>query len=106
MSNAQLMDRLKYLNDRLKGRSNLRPEGLAEEEWHMLLTLARLSDRSARFDLQPSSGWPLRLEGLAQHHFRLRPASPTGDAPNPCLQLFSDWRNQSRLGPNRPGTPA
>ena len=31
-NNAQLMGWPKYLNDRLEGRSNLRPEGLAEEE--------------------------------------------------------------------------
>ena len=68
-TNAQLLGRLKYLNDRLERRSNLRPEGLIEEEWHPLLTLARLSDRSARFGLQPASGRPLRPEGLARHRF-------------------------------------
>ena len=31
-TNTQLMGRPKYLNDRPKGRSNLRPGGLAEEE--------------------------------------------------------------------------
>ena len=59
----------KHLNNRPEGQSNLRPEGLAEEEWRLLSTLAHLSDRSARFDLQPASGQPLRPEGLAQHHF-------------------------------------
>ena len=68
-NNVQLMGRPKYLNDRPEGRSNLRPEGLAEEEWHPLPTLARLSDRSAHFGLQPTFGWPLRLEGLAKHRF-------------------------------------
>ena len=48
-----------------------------------------LSDRKA---------WPKR-------YFRLRPASPTRDAPNPCSPLFSDWRDQSRLGPTDRGRP-
>ena len=34
-------------NDRPQGRSNLRPEGLAEEERRPFLTPARLSDRKA-----------------------------------------------------------
>ena len=45
--NAQLMGRPKYLNDGPKGRSNLRPEDLAKEEWRPLPTLARLSDQKA-----------------------------------------------------------
>ena len=48
-----------------------------------------LSDRKA---------WP-------KHYFRLRPASPNGDAPNPCSLLFFDWRDQSRLGPTDRGRP-
>ena len=64
--NVQLMGRPKYLNDRPEGRSNHRPEGLAEEERRPFLTPAHLSDRSARFGLQPASGWPLRPEGLAK----------------------------------------
>ena len=67
--NAQLMGWPKYLNDRPEGRTNLRPEGLAEEEWHLLSTSARLSDWSARFGLQPTFGRPLRSEGLAKHRF-------------------------------------
>ena len=31
--------------------------------------------------------------------------SPTGDAPNPCSLLFSDWRDQSRLEPTDRGCP-
>ena len=78
---------------------------MAKEEWHPLLTPACLSDRSARFSLQPSSGWPLRPEGLAKHRFRLCPTSPTGDASNPYSLLFSDWHDQSRLGPTDRGHP-
>ena len=36
----------KHLNDRLEGQSNLRPEGLAEEERRLLPTLARLRTAS------------------------------------------------------------
>ena len=70
----KLLGRPKYLNDRPEGLSNLRLEGLAEEERRPLPTPARLSDRkknNARFRLQPAFGWPLRPEGLAKHHFRL-----------------------------------
>ena len=48
-----------------------------------------LSDRKA---------WP-------KHYFRLRPASPIGDALSPCSLLFSNWRDQSRLGPTDRGRP-
>ena len=65
-TNAHLLGWPKQLNDRLEGRSNLQPEGLAEEERRPLLTPAHLSDRSARFGLQPTSGRPLRPEGLAK----------------------------------------
>ena len=58
-NNAQLMGRPKNLDDRPKGQSDLRPEGLAKEERRPLSTPARLSDWSARFGLQPASGWPL-----------------------------------------------
>ena len=51
VSNTQLMGWPKYLDDRPEGRSNLQPEGLADEEWCPLSTLAHLSDRSARFGL-------------------------------------------------------
>ena len=80
----------KYLNDRPEGRSDLRLEGLAKKERRSLPTPARLSDRKV---------WPRRNNA----RFRLRPVSPTGDALNPCLQLFSDWRSQSRLGPTDRG---
>ena len=46
-TNAQLLSRPEYLNDRPEGRSNLRPEGLVEEERRLLPTLARLSDQKA-----------------------------------------------------------
>ena len=92
------MGRPKYLNNGSEGRSNHRSEGLAKEERRLFPTPAHISDRSARFGLQPASERPLQPEGLAKHCFRLRPASPTGDAPNPCSLLFSNWRIQSRLG--------
>ena len=95
------MGRPKYLNDRPEGRSNHRPEGLAEEERRPLPTPARHSDRSARFSLQPASGRPLRPEGLAK---TLLP-TPTGDAPNPCSLLFSNWRIQGRMGLTDRGRP-
>ena len=69
-NNAQLTGRPNYLNDRPEGRSNHRPKGLAKEERRPLPTPARLSNRSARFGLQPVSGRPLRPEGLAKHRFR------------------------------------
>ena len=43
----KLLGRPKYLNNRLEGRSNLRPEGLAKEKQRSLPTPARLSDRKA-----------------------------------------------------------
>ena len=50
-TNVQLMGRPKCLNDRPEGRSNHRPEGLAEEERRPLLISACFSDRSTRFGL-------------------------------------------------------
>ena len=70
-NNTQLLGRPKYLNNRPEGRSNHRPDDLAEEERRPFLTPAHLSDWSARFGLQSAFGWPLRPEGLAKHHFRL-----------------------------------
>ena len=65
-TNAQLLGRPKYLNNRPEGRSNHRPEGLAEEERRPFLTPAHLSNWSARFGFQPASERPLRPEGLAK----------------------------------------
>jgi len=62
----KLLGRPKYLNDKPVGRSNLLPKDLAEEERRPLPTPARLSDRSARFGLQPTSGRPLQPEGLVK----------------------------------------
>ena len=76
--NTQLLGRPKYLNDRPEGRSNLRPEGLAEKERRSLPTLARLSDRKA------SPPTPAHL----------RTASPTGrpgQTPLPTPTRVSDW---------------
>ena len=67
------------LKNKPEEQSNLQPKGLAKEEQRSLPTPARLS-------------WPNTAS-------ELRPASPVGDAPNPCLQLFSDWRSRSQLGP-------
>ena len=110
-SNAQLVGRPKYLDDRSEGRSNHRPEGLAEEERRPFSTPAHLSDWSAHFGLRPTSPTGALtsissppLDGLSdrkawpKHYFRLRPTSPTGDASNPCSLLFFNWRIQSRLG--------
>ena len=55
--------------------------------------------------LASDSGPPLRPEGLAKHHFRLRPASPTEDAPNLYLLLFSNWHCRSQLRPTDWGCP-
>ena len=64
--NTQLMGQPKYQNDGPEGRSNHRPEGLAEEERRPLPTPVCLSDRRARFGLQPAPGRPLRPKGLAK----------------------------------------
>ena len=48
-----------------------------------------LSDRKA---------WP-------KHYFRLRPYVSDQGTRKPCSLLFSDWRNQSRLGPIDRGRP-
>ena len=65
VNDAQLLGQPKILNDRAEGKSNLRPEGLAEEERRPLPTLSRLSDRKAS----------LRRNNA---RFRLWHASPTG----------------------------
>ena len=46
----------------------------------------------------PSDGLSYR-KAWPKHYLRLRPTSLTGDVPNPCSWLFSDWHDQSRLGP-------
>ena len=105
-TNTQLMGRPNYLNDRPEGRSNLRREGLAEEERLPLLTLARLSDWKAS---------PLTLAYL-------RTASPTGrpsQTPLPTSTHFSNREHAETLliaplrlaqseptRTNRPGMPA
>ena len=72
-NDAQLSGRPRNLNDRPEGQSNLRLEGLAEEERRPLPTQARLSDwkasrrrNSAHFRHRPISGRPLRPKGLAK----------------------------------------
>ena len=102
--NVQLMGRPKYLNNRPEGRSNHRSEGLAKEE------------RRPFSDSCP----PLRPEGSLRSPAHLRtasltgspgqsttfdsdPISPTRDVQNPCSRLFSDWYDQSRLGPTNRG---
>ena len=64
----------------------LRPEGLTKEEQRSLSTLACLWMAS-----------PTGRPGQTPH-LSLTPSS-TGDALNPCLQLFFDWRSRSQLGP-------
>ena len=82
----------------------LRMEGLAKEERRSLPTPARLFDRRSLLTPAHLSGrkaWPKRYNA----RFQLRPTSPIGDAPNLCLQLFSDLRSRSRLGPTDQGRP-
>ena len=64
--NAQLVGWPKYLNNMPEGQSNHRPKGLSEEERCPFSNFSPPSDQSARFGLQPTSGWPLRPEGLAK----------------------------------------
>jgi len=66
----------------------LRPEGLAKKEQRSLPTPAHLQTAS-----------PIGRLG------QMPLPTPTGDAPNPCSLLFSNWRNQSRLGPTDQGRP-
>ena len=92
-NNAQLLGQPKYLNKRLEGRSNLRPEGLAEEERRPLPTPARLSDQKA---------WPRRNSTPSPN--------PTYASDRGCTEplLTAPLRlAQSELtGTHRPGTPA
>ena len=69
----------------------LRPEDLAKEEQHSLLTPARLSDRKA---------WPRRNDA----RFRLRPASPTRRPGQGGMTLAFDSGPHLRPGVHR--TPA
>ena len=80
--NAQPMGRPKYLNNRPEGRSNHRPEGLAEEERCLF------SD----------SGPPLRPEGSLRSPARLRMASPTE---RPDQNTTSDSDPTSSTGDRR-----
>ena len=105
-NDAQLLGRPKYLNDRPEGRSNLRPKGLAEEEWHPLPTLARLSDRSARFDLQLAFGRPLRPEGLAKTQLPTPTRFSDRENAKPLLTTPLRLAQSGPTGTNRPGTPA
>ena len=79
------MGRPKYLNDRTEGRSNLPLEGLAEEERHPILTLARLQTTTptGRPDQTPLLNYELRLqpehtEPLLTALLQLAQLEPTG----------------------------
>ena len=104
--NTQLMGRTNYLNDRLEGRSNHRPEGLAEEEWCPFLTPGHLSNRSTRFGLQPASGQPLRPEGLARALFPTPTRVSDWDAPKPLLTALLQLAHSEPTETNLAGTPA
>ena len=52
-----------------------------------------------------ASGRSQRPEGLAKHYHRLRPHVSDQSMQRPYSLLFSDWRNQSRLGPTGRGRP-
>ena len=82
-NDAQLLGRPKYLNNCPEGRSNLSTGRPGQGGTRSLSTPARLSDQKA---------WPNTTSNF-------EPRPPTGDALNTCSQLFSNWRNQSRLGP-------
>jgi len=112
-NDAQLLGQPKYLNDRPEGQSNLRPEGLAKEEWRPLLTPAHLSDRkvslrrnNARFST------PARL-------WTAYPTERPGQTPLPTPTRVSDRGYTEPLliallrlaqskptENNQPGTPA
>ena len=105
-TNAQLMGRPKYLNSRPEGRSKFRPESLAEEEQRPLLISAHLSDRNARFGLQPASGRPLRLEGLAKTPLPTPTRFSDRDCVEPLLTAPLRLAQSKPTRTNRPGTPA
>ena len=89
-TNAQLLGWPKNLTTGQNGaRSPPTPARLSDRK-ASLPTPARISDRKA---------WPRRNNAC----FRLRPASPIEDTLNLYLQLFSDWRSRSRLGPTDRG---
>ena len=68
-------------------------------------TSARLSDRSARFGLQPPPNGIFDRKAWPKHYFRLRPRISDRGSQKPCSLLFPNWRNQSRLGPSDRARP-
>ena len=98
--NTQLMGQPKYLNNRPERRSNHQSEGLAEEKWRPFF------DYGPPFRPEGSLRSPARLsdrKAWQKHYFRLRPHVFDRGTQKPCSPLFSDWRNQSRLGPTDRG---
>ena len=55
--------------------------------------------------LQPPTDSLSDRKAQPKHYFRLRPHVSNQGTQNPCSLLFSDWRNQSRLGPTDRGRP-
>ena len=104
--NAQIMGQPKYQNNRPEGRSNHRPEGLTEEERRPFSNSSPplRPERSLR---SPTHLWTASLTGRPGQSTTSDsdPTSPTGVCKKPCSLLFSDWRNQSQLGPTDRGRP-
>ena len=99
------MARPKSLNNRAEGRSSHRPEGLGEEKQRPLVDSGPAL-RPERLLRSPAvSGRSLRPEVLAKHYLRFRPHVSNRGMQRPYSLLFSDWRNQSRLGPTDLGRP-
>jgi len=96
-----LMDGLGFINPVPHGPASQQNLGPADN----VANDAQLLGRPKIPNDRPEGQSNLRPEGLAKHHFQFRPASSTGDTPNPFLQLLSDWRNQSHLGPTDQGCP-
>ena len=98
------MGRPKYLNNRLERRFNHRPEGLAEEERRPLSDSSPplRPERSLRSPARLRTASPTERPGQSTTSDS-DPTSPTGGTQKPCSLLFSDWRNQSRLGPTDRG---
>ena len=100
------MGRPKYLNNRPEGRSNHRSEGLTKEERHPFPTPAHISDQINRFDLQPASGRPLRLEGLAKTPLLTPTRVSDRGCAKPLLTALLQLAHSELNGTNRLGMPA
>ena len=63
-------------------------------------TSAHLSNRTARFRLQPPPDGLSNRKAGPKCYFRLRPRVSDRGSQKPCSPLFSNWRDQDRLGPS------